>query len=322
MSWYHSWGIFETAVVASFIILYATYVFRIIRLSKILRADFASVIFKILLRGGYFTLLILALLGPSFGSSRSEVKSIGKDIMIDVDLSESMNANDIQPSRIEKVKFELRKIIDEFSSDRIGLIIFSSEAFMQCPLTFDQEALNLFIETLNTSLVPNTGTDFGPALTMSLDKLGTDEESTVDPKSKIILLISDGEDFGNETANVRSEVKDRGIKLFTLGVGTTRGSKIPTPQGFKKDRAGKDVISKLGRQSLKELAARTGGKYFEISNHQNDVSRLINSINDVKGQLRDARTIDVSANKYVYFLSAAFVLMLLDSLLFVKPLKI
>jgi len=242
--------------------------------------------------------------------------------MIDVDLSESMNANDIQPSRIEKVKFELRKIIDEFSSDRIGLIIFSSEAFMQCPLTFDQEALNLFIETLNTSLVPNTGTDFGPALTMSLDKLGTDEESTVDPKSKIILLISDGEDFGNETANVRSEVKDRGIKLFTLGVGTTRGSKIPTPQGFKKDRAGKDVISKLGRQSLKELAARTGGKYFEISNHQNDVSRLINSINDVKGQLRDARTIDVSANKYVYFLSAAFVLMLLDSLLFVKPLKI
>ena len=241
--------------------------------------------------------------------------------MIAVDLSQSMNAIDIQPSRLEKVKYELNNIIEQFNSDRIGLIIFSSEAFIQCPLTYDQSALGLFIETLNSRLVPRTGTDFGPALSLALDKLDTDE-SSIDAKAKIIILISDGEDFGDKTANVRTEIKDRGIKLFTLGVGTTQGSKINTANGYKKDQAGNEVISKLNRKSLKELAARTGGKYFEINQRQNDVSRLINTINSVEGQLRDARMVDVSANKYIYFLLAALILLIIDLLTTIKTIRI
>ena len=98
----------------------------------------------------------------SFGETTKEVKSMEKDVFICVDLSQSMNAFDIQPSRIERVKFELKNIIEAFNSDRKGLIMFSNEAFMQCPLTYDNNALALFIQTLNTSLVPNTGTDFAP----------------------------------------------------------------------------------------------------------------------------------------------------------------
>ena len=241
--------------------------------------------------------------------------------MIAIDLSNSMNAIDVQPSRLEKVKYELNNIIEEFNSDRIGLIIFSSEAFVQCPLTYDQSALNLFIETLSSRLVPNTGTDFGPALSLALDKLDT-EESSIDSKAKIIILISDGEDFGDKTANARQEIRDRGIKLFTLGVGTTQGSKIQDGQGYKKDRDGSDVVSKLDRKSLKELAARTGGNYFEINQRQNDVSRLINNINSVEGQLRDARMVDVSANKYIYFLLAALILLAIDLLTTIKTIKI
>jgi len=169
--------------------------------------------------------------------------------------------------------------------------------------------------------VPNTGTDFGPALSLALDKLDT-EESSIDAKAKIIILISDGEDFGDETSNIRKEIRDRGIKLFTLGVGTAQGSKIPDGNGFKKDRDGVDVVTKLNRKSLKELAARTGGSYFEINQRQNDVARLINNINSVEGQLRDTRVVDVSANKYIYFLLAALVLLAIDLLTTVKTIKI
>jgi len=321
MNWFYSLNTFEYISIGVFGIGYILYAFRIIRIGKFMGTRQGTIVPKFILRTAAFGLLLIALLGPSFGSDSKEVKSIGKDIMIAVDLSQSMNAVDIQPSRLEKVKYELTNIVDEFNSDRIGLIIFSSEAFVQCPLTYDQSALNLFIETLNSKLVPNTGTDFGPALSLALNKLETDE-SKVDEKAKIIILISDGEDFGDKTSQVRQEIRDRGIKLFTLGVGTTRGSKIQTADGFKKDRQGHDVISKLNQKSLKELAARTGGKYFEINQHQNDVARLINTINDVEGQLRDARTIDVSANKYIYFLLAALVLLVIDMLTTMKTIRI
>ena len=321
MSWFNSLSTFEYVSIGVFLIAYLLYTFRVFRLSRFLGTLHGSVIPKFILRTALFALIIIALLGPSFGNDSKEVKSVGKDIMIAIDLSNSMNAIDIQPSRLEKIKYELANIIEEFNSDRIGLIIFSSEAFVQCPLTYDQSALNLFTETLSTRLVPNTGTDFGPALSLALDKLDT-EKSSLDSKAKIIILISDGEDFGDKTSTVRAEIRDQGIKLFTLGVGTTQGSKIQDGTGFKKDREGIDVVSKLNRNSLKELAARTGGEYFEINQRQNDVSRLINSINSVEGQLRDARMVDVSANKYIYFLLAALVLLAIDMLTTIKTIKI
>lgn len=321
MSWFSSLGSFEFIAIGIFAVAYILYTVRVFRLSRFLGNLHGSVMPKFILRSLVFALLIIAILGPSFGSDSKEVKSIGKDIMIAVDLSESMNAIDVQPTRLEKVKYELNNIISEFSSDRIGLIIFSSEAFVQCPLTYDQSALNLFIETLSSRLVPNTGTDFGPALRLALDKLDTDE-SSIDAKAKIIILISDGEDFGDDTESLRAEIRDRGIKLFTLGAGTTQGSKIQTANGLKKDRSGNEVVSKLNRQSLKELAARTGGQYFEINQRQNDTERLINSINNVEGQLRDARVVDVSANKYIYFLAAALLLLVIDLLTTIKTIRI
>lgn len=242
--------------------------------------------------------------------------------MVVLDLSESMNAFDIAPTRLEKVKFELKNIVEAFSSDRIGIVIFSSEAFMQCPLTYDQNALFLFIETLHTGLVPNTGTDFGPGLGMALDKLEDNEGSSIQQKSKVIILVSDGEDFGDETTSMADKIKERGIRLFTLGIGTERGSKIRTRQGFKKDNNGRDVVSKLNDRSLKSLAASTGGQYFEINETHNDVSRLINTIGSIEGEVRDTRQVDVSANKYYYFLGFALFLLLLDGLITMRTIKI
>jgi len=294
----------------------------VIRIAKVLNTPFASVFIKLFLRTLFFGLLILSILGPSFGGSKKEVKSIGKDIMICVDLSKSMDAFDIQPTRLEKVKNEMKKLVAAFNSDRIGIIIFGSEAFMQCPLTFDQNALNLFIETMNTGLVPVGGTDFGPALRMALDKLTAEENQVTDTKSKVIILISDGEDFGRETDEFVSEIESRDIRLFTLGVGTEKGGNIYAGNGVKKDRQGNTVTTKLNSRSLRSIADKTGGQYFEINDSKNDVSRLINTIGRIEGELRDARLVDVTANKYFYFLAAAMVLLLLDVMLNVKTVHI
>ena len=207
-----------------FAIFYGIYIVRIYRINKKIEVSIKKVIYKLILRSSYFFLMIIALLGPSFGDNKKEVNIVGKDIMILVDLSESMNADDIKPTRLEKVKFEMKKIIDQFSSDRIGIIMFSSEAYVQCPLTYDKNALNLFIETLNTSLVPNSGTDFGPALELSLSKLEDETSNNKEINSKVIILISDGEDFGEDTESSLEQIKSSSIKLFSVGIGSTKGS--------------------------------------------------------------------------------------------------
>lgn len=322
MTWYRNISALEITFLALFILFYAGYLFRVIRIAKKLHTPYYKVFIKLALRTIMFILLIVALLGPSFGETTKEVKSIGKDIFIAVDLSSSMNAHDVQPTRLEKVKYELKNIVESFSSDRIGIIIFSSEAFVQCPLTFDQNALNLFIETLHTGLVPSAGTDFAPPLKMALDKLTNSESVSAQQKSKIIVLISDGEDFGDESSSVARDIEKSNIKLFTLGVGTQQGSRIKTARGFKKDNNGQDVVTTIDSKSLKNLASETGGQYFEINGSNNDVSRLVNTINSIEGELRDTRQIDVSANKYYYFLATALMLLFLDVITSLKTIRI
>ncbi|MCZ8354311.1 MAG: VWA domain-containing protein [Cyclobacteriaceae bacterium] len=322
MIWYRNLSWIELLFVGLFLTFYFIYLLKLYRVAKQLHTSFGSAFWKFTLRSIVFALLIIALLGPSFGSAKKEVKSVGKDIMICVDLSKSMDAFDIQPSRLEKIKFEMKRIIDAFNSDRVGVIIFSSEAFMQCPLTFDQNALSLFIETMNTNLVPGGGTDFGPPLKMALKKLEDTENTVAQPKSKVIILISDGEDFGEETESALSDVESENIKLFTLGIGTERGGNIATNNGVKLDKSGQPIVTKLNSSSLQELARKTGGEYFEINENRNDVAKLISSISKIEGQFRDARTIDVSANKYFYFLLVAIGLLLLDVLVNIKTVRI
>jgi Ca-activated chloride channel family protein len=322
VDWYRELGLTEFIFIGAFLLLYGFYVFRIIHVAKILNTPFVRVFIKLFLRTLFFALLIMAILGPSFGGSKKEVKSIGKDIMICIDLSKSMDAFDIQPTRLEKVKNEMKKLVTAFNSDRIGLIIFGSEAFMQCPLTYDQNALNLFIETMNTGLVPVGGTDFGPSLRMALDKLTDENGQQSETKSKVIILISDGEDFGQDTDDIVNDIENQDIKLFTLGVGTEKGGNIYAGNGLKKDREGKTVVTKLNSRSLRSIADKTGGQYFEINETKNDVSRLINTIGRIEGELRDARMVDVTANKYFYFLAFATALLLLDVLVNVKTVSI
>jgi len=293
MKWATSLSTLEFIFIATFVVFYSLYLIRSLRIGRKLGNPIARLLFKLIVRALAFGLIIVSLLGPSFGETTKEIKTIGKDLFICVDLSQSMNAFDVQPTRLEKVKFELKNIVEAFNSDRIGLIMFSNEAFMQCPLTYDNNALNLFIQTLHTGLVPNSGTDFSPPLKMAFDKLNQEESA-----------------------------EDAGVKLFTLGVGTESGSKIKTSRGFKRDNDGNEVVTKLNSTSLRDLADRTDGEYFEINEQKNDVERLINAINDIEGELKDAKEVDAKSNKYFYFLMGALVLLILDFLINVKIFKV
>ena len=138
----------------------------------------------------------------------------------------------------------------------------------------------------------------------------------------MIILVSDGEDFGDETDDVAQEIEKKDIKLFTLGVGTEKGGNIYSGNSLKTNRQGLIVQTKLNPTALKSLANKTGGQYFEINESQNDVSRLINTISKIEGELRDARFIDVTANKYFYFLALAAVLLVIDILINIVTVRI
>ncbi|MCS7005312.1 MAG: VWA domain-containing protein [Cytophagales bacterium] len=313
----------EILLGAVFIALYLLYILRVIRTMRSLKQRTGSFVYKLALRSLYFGLILIAFLMPTFGKKTiKEIKAKGKDIYLLVDISKSMDANDIQPSRLEKVKYQLKSIVKAFSSDRIGLIVFSSDAFLQCPLTFDNSALFLFIETMRTGLTSATGTDFYPALKMALEKLSVSDKNTAQKTSKLILLISDGEDFGEETTSIADEIEQNDIKLFTLGVGTEEGGRIPEGTGYKRDKEGKEVITRLKSEPLKKLADMTGGKYFEISDKRNDINRLIQAINQIEGETLETQTIQAADNKYYYFLATALFLMVLDVLFTVKLFRI
>ena len=322
MKWASSLGTLEFIFIAAFVVFYLLYLIRTLRIGRKLGNPIVRLLFKLIIRTLAFGLIIISLLGPSFGETTKEIKTVGKDLFVCIDLSQSMNAFDVQPTRLEKVKFELKNIVEAFNSDRIGLIMFSSEAFMQCPLTYDNNALNLFIQTLHTGLVPNSGTDFSPPLKMAFDKLNQEESAESRHKSQIIILISDGEDFGDDTDEVAKKIEDAGVKLFTLGVGTQPGSKIQTNRGFKRDNNGNEVVTKLNSTSLRDLADRTDGEYFEINGQKNDVERLINAINRIEGELKDAKEVDAKSNKYFYFLIAGLAFLFIDLLFQVKLFKI
>ncbi|EMR04509.1 vWA domain-containing protein [Cesiribacter andamanensis] len=322
MNWYKDFGSYELALILLFLLAYLIYAIRFYRASRLIKARPLVFFSKLALRTLVFALLLMAWLGPTFGQSKKEVKAMGKDIFIAVDLSTSMNATDVQPSRLEKVKFELKKMVGAFASDRVGLIIFGTEAFIQSPLTFDASALNLFIETLHTGLVPYGGTDLTAPLQLALDKLQAQAERSGQPSSRLVILISDGEDFGEEAAILATQYQQEGIRLYTLGVGTAEGGRIRERRMYKRNKEGEEIITRLNADALKELAGKAGGSYYEINDRLNETQRLINAVAAIEGEMQDARLVDVSANRYFYFLAAALLLLALDALLHLKLMRL
>jgi len=268
-----------------------------------------------------FILLLIAFAGPSIGDSFKEVKEEGKDIFIAVDLSQSMIATDIAPTRLQRIQFELKELLKSFPSDRVGLIIFSTESFLQLPLTYDQAVANLYIDGLSIGLVPNLGTDLSTPLRMALERFQNDQSP--EKKSRSVVLISDGEHFGEDLDGIAEELVDQGIKVFAVGIGTDRGGEMARGNGLVLDPdTGKPALTKLNREPLQFIAAETGGQYFEISDQVQEMGGLISAIETLEGGISTTRMVEASSNKYFYFLLAALALALVDMILPIKTIKL
>ncbi len=303
----------------TFLVLYILYIGRTFLVARALGATARAVVIKFFLRTTYFALLIVALLGPFFGEPERDIIAEGKDVMVLVDVSKSMDATDVQPSRLEKVKFELQRLSTSLRENRFGLIVFSADAFLQVPLTFDFNAFELFTQSLNTAQVSNTGTDICNALDLSLQKLLQNPASNT---SKIIILLTDGEDFGICERKTLALIRQFGLNLFIIGVGTGAGGHIRERGDWVKDENGQVVTTKLNSNYLRELAMATNGKYFEINNQSNSIPEVVNAINSVENRLIDSRKVAIVSNKYRYFLMAALVLIALDVLVTVSTFQV
>ncbi|MCB2410597.1 VWA domain-containing protein [Hymenobacter lucidus] len=279
---------------------------------------------KLGLRLLYFPLLIVALLGPAYGVTQQPVRTAGKDVWLLVDLSRSMDAPDVAPSRLQKVKAELSTLINRFQADRLGLIVFAGDAFVQCPLTYDQSALQLFLNTLQTNLVPAAGTDITPALELALARIGATPQAAGSlPRVTALVLVSDGEDFGNNLEPTLRVLTRTGVRLFSMAVGTVEGARLPraTGGGYLRDARGQEVVSRLNPVSLRRLAEQTNGQYFELTDRRNEFPLLVNALNRMEGQAEQVRTVAVADNRYRYPLALALILLVLDILLTVKVIR-
>lgn len=263
-------------------------------------------------------LMLFALAGPRWGSHYQEVSQKGVDIMIVVDVSRSMLVEDIEPNRLERAKREILDFLQVVQGDRVGLLAFAGAAYVQCPLTLDYAALQMFLSSLQSDLIPVPGTDLGAAIEVG--------GSSFDPKSatdKVILLITDGEDNEKKGLEAARQAAGQGVKIFVFGMGATGGGPIPAGEGqggFKKDEGGKLILSKLEEQSLEEIASVTGGTYVRSVAGDLDLDMLyFEGIKSrTKAEVLKSGKITVYEERFAIFLLAAFLFLLIEDLIIAR----
>ncbi|MFC1534690.1 VWA domain-containing protein [Thermodesulfobacteriota bacterium] len=262
-----------------------------------------------------FGLMIFALAGPRWGSSFQEVSRKGVDIMILVDVSPSMLVEDTKPNRLERARREILDFIRVVQGDRVGLVAFSGAAFVQCPLTLDYGALEMFLGSLRPDLIPVPGTDLGAAIEVGLSSFDFKAET-----DRVILLITDGEDNENRGLKSAREAADKGVKIFVFGIGETSGGPIPATDGkggFMKDKSGKLVLSRLDEAGLSDIASLTGGFYERSVAGDLDLDIIyfdgIRSKTEV--QTLKSGKIKVYEERFMIFLVGAIILLIIEGLI-------
>lgn len=272
--------------------------------------------------------LILALANPQTGSSLEKGKVQGVDIMLCMDISNSMLAEDISPNRLEASKMAINHFIDKLKGDRVGLIAFAGKPFVQLPITSDYAVAKMFVNQLNTNLIEAQGTDLTAALGLAMNAimptkkdLNADEQVTDEVKSKVILLISDGEDHFPEAVEMAQEIAEYGVTIHTIGIGSTQGVTIPMGKNaFKKDREGNTVVTRLNETILRDIAAAGGGNYVHATNATLGLEEIYKSINKMEKSEIQEITFTKYESKYIYPLALALICLLIETILFAtKP---
>jgi Ca-activated chloride channel family protein len=261
-------------------------------------------------------LLAVSLARPQFGSRVETVRSVGQDIVIAVDLSVSMLAEDVSPNRLERARLAILRLMRQLDGDRIGLVAFAADAFVQSPLTVDYSAAGMFLGAMTPDLMPVQGTDLGAAMRVSLDAL---EEGARD--ARVLVLVTDGEDHEDAFADPLRDAVQRGVQVYLVGIGTVQGAPIPVfdengnRQGFLRDEEGNVVTTRLGQETLERIADEAGATYVRAGSGGTAFEELVDEIARGQGEEIDAMQVTQFEEQYQIFLGLAVFLLVADLLL-------
>lgn len=260
-----------------------------------------------------FSLLILALANPQIGTRVEEVKQKGIDVYILLDVSLSMQAEDIKPNRLEKAKNEISNLIRKLKGDRIGLVIFSGEAYIQFPLTTDYSAANLFLNAVDSKSVPQAGTAIAAAINLAAKSF--DMSATT---KKVIVVITDGEDHEGDVTTAVKDAVGKGMMLYAIGLGSPEGVPIPVYNerhqavGFKTDKEGQTVLTKLDEVVLKDIASGGNGKYYRGSNYNDELDMIYKDLSNIEKNEYGSQQVTNYEDRFYYFLFPAVILLIFE----------
>ena len=254
--------------------------------------------------------MVFAIMRPQYGLKFETITRRGQDIFIALDTSKSMLAQDIGSSRFDYAKQEIKGFIENLRGDRVGLIAFSGDAFIQCPLTLDYSAINLFLDDLRIGSVPIPGTDIATAIKKA--RLGFDKTSTL--KKKILVIISDGESFENDPVKSAEVAAENGMVIYTVSIGSLSGEPIPVPQqGFKKDKQNQIVLSKADHGLMSKVAQKTGGEFF-VARGYGVLDSVYKAISQIEKQSLEDKLYQSYKDQYQPLLLIVFLLLFVEFL--------
>ncbi len=255
--------------------------------------------------------LILALAGPQFGSKLQTIKKNGVEVMICLDISNSMLAKDIAPNRLEKSKQILGRLVDQMKDDKVGLIVFAGDAFTQLPITNDYVSAKMFLSSINPKMVSSQGTAIGDAISLAIRSFTPNEAS-----EKAIIVITDGENHEGNAPEAAKNALSKGIKVNVIGVGSTQGSPVPDDSGransFRKDKSGNVVVTKLNEEMAQEIAAAGEGVYVRADNSNAAQKAIIDAVNNMNKTELESRVYSDYDEKYQVFLLVSFLILLIN----------
>lgn len=263
-----------------------------------------------------FSFLIFGLCNLQTGSKMQQVKREGADIMICLDVSNSMLAQDLSPNRLERAKMAIENMIDKLQGDRLGIIVFAGEAYVQLPITTDYSSAKLFLESINTKIVPIQGTNIADAINKAVESFGKDEG-----KNKAIVVITDGENNEEAKESAVSAAEDaanKNIVIHTIGVGSAQGVPIPNmvdgyATGYKKDNAGNTVVTKLDAKLLQDIAEASKGVYVQASSADIGLDAILTKIGELDKKQMESKMYSDYEDQFQIFLMAALLLLVIES---------
>ncbi|MBR4479418.1 MAG: VWA domain-containing protein [Bacteroidales bacterium] len=257
-----------------------------------------------------FFLFVIGLARPQIGAKLSEHEAKGAEIMICLDVSNSMLAEDYSPNRLERAKLAISRIVDRLQEDRIGLIVFAGSSFVQLPITTDYVSAKMFLNSIDTGSVPVQGTAIGDAVLTAARSFSEQSE-----KSRAIIVITDGENHEDDPVDAARQVAEMGIKVYTIGVGSLRGQPIPKDGQLMKDREGNIVVSRLDEGTLQQMAEAGNGAYVHAGNEEFGLNPIIDDIRKMEAEKFNSVVFEEYDEQYMYFFAAALALFVIEMLI-------